>query len=439
MLAQAATSKESHGAPSRLRANALRFISEQAAVPIDQLARFIKATLPATASLVEELAAERCVRTEIYFDGDLPWVWLTRKGASAAQTGHSYRVYPPYHATLRHRREINEVRLHLEKLEPKGRWTSETAIQGRRPKGARIPDGLFEVGGERHAIEVELSPKTKRQYRILLAENSARYDAVVYFCAPQTGRKLRRLKETENWPKLIVRDLPGYAPRVDRRPRREAKRDPEPEEIGILRLIAEQGTIRIDQLARFLDCGSEIAQIIETLSRANYLTRERCLAGEPDWIALTWVGNRLSGTSLECFKPGIGGVHQRHALNELRLYLAARSPDARWISRRVLQKTHGKYAKVPHAEVRLGGNRYAINVRLTASNAPTLVPRTDLQNDAYDAVAFFCVVPRARLFMERLQETHRWSKVVIRDMPKLDSYRSAPREAEQLVSALLRD
>jgi hypothetical protein len=133
-------------------------------------ARFIETTVSAATLLVQELAAERCVRTEIFFDGDSPWVWLTRKGAIAARTGHSHRVYPPYHATLRHRREANEVRLHLEKLEPLGRWISETAIQGKRPRGAQIPDALFEVGGERHAIEVELSPKTKRHYRSLLAK-----------------------------------------------------------------------------------------------------------------------------------------------------------------------------------------------------------------------------------------------------------------------------
>ncbi len=438
MQTQVATS-QSHRSPTRLRAKALRFISEQGTVPSDQLARFLRVNDAAATLIVRELGGENCLRTKVFFDGDSPWVWLTREGAAAAQTGHSHRVYPPKLASLRHRREVGEVRLHLEDLEPRGHWISETAIQGKRPRGALIPDALFEVGEERHAIEVELSSKRKREYRALLAEHSARYDAVVYFCSRQTGRQLRRLKQTENWPKLIVRDLPGYSPHPpSRRPRREAKRDPEPQEIAILRLIAEQGTVRIDQLARFLDCGAEIERLIESLARANYLTGEQGLLGEPDWITLTRVGNRLSGTPLKFFRPGIGGVPQRRALNELRLYLAARSPNAEWTSRRLLQERHGRRASVPDAEVQLDGHRYAINLRLGAQNAATLVPRTDIQNHRYDAVVFFCAIPRARLFMERLQETHRWSKVVIRDMPKGDAFGHDPSDAEKLVRSLLR-
>jgi hypothetical protein len=424
--------------PKLRRKAALQVISEQAAVPLDQLARFLQTDLSEAEHLAEQLRDERCAKTEVFFENDSPWVWLTRKGASAAGTGLAHRTYPPYHATLNHRRAVNQVRLHLEEREPGGRWISETQLGARRPPGAQIPDALFEVAAERHAIEVELSAKTKRHYRALLTDNCARYHAVIYFCAPQTKRLLLRLKDEGAWPNLIVRDLPGSCGAPGRRRRRDAKREPNPDELPILRLVAEQGAIRIDQLGRFLDTDPDQGeQIVDDLVDANLASRQRFLAGEPDWISLTWVGNRLANTHLDFFRAGPGGVKQWHALNELRLYFAARAPEARWVSRRLLVSEYGKGTKVPGAEVRFDGKCFAINFRLTASNAATIVPRTDLQNDAYDAVVFFCMTPRSRLFMDRLQEQHRWSKVVIRDMPKPGAYAPERRPAELLVNSLL--
>jgi hypothetical protein len=37
--------------------------------------------------------------------------------------------------------------------------------------------------------------------------------------------------------------------------------------------------------------------------------------------------------------------------------------------------------------------------------------------------------------MERLQDKQRWSKVVIRDMPKPENFTRRPSEAEQLVES----
>lgn len=104
----------------------------------------------------------------------------------------------------------------------------------------------------------------------------------------------------------------------------------------------------------------------------------------------------------------------------------------------MLRQAHGPTAKIPGAEVRLDGHRYAINVRLTALGSVTLEPRIDLHNATYDAVLFFCSNRNARQFMERLQDKHRWSNVVIREMPTPEPFpRQPPRPAELLVSNLL--
>jgi len=419
------------------RRTALRAISEQSALPLDQLARFLSSDIFEAEQLVEQLKEDRLAKARAFYVNDSPWVWLTREGASLSGTGLSHQPRGPYHVTLKHRRAVNQVRLHLEQREPQGRWVSETQLQGRKPLGAQIPDGLFEVNGERHAIEVELSAKSKRHYRQLLTDNCARYDAVVYFCAAVTGRLLRRLKAEGTWPNLIVRDLPpGSFSEPKRRPRLEAKRQPTAEELPILRLISEQGAIRIDQLGRFLGASpQQVERIAAELVDANYVSRQLCLVGEPDWIILTWVGNRLAGTSLSLFRAPGGAIKRWHALNELRLYVAARTPQAQWISRRRLARQYGRTAKLPGAEVRFDGRRYALNVRLAGTNPRTLAPRIDLQNDAYDAVVIFCATLPTRVSMERLQEQQRWSKVVIRDMPC--AYATQPRPVEQLVDSLL--
>jgi hypothetical protein len=417
------------------RSAALRVISEQSAIPLDQLARFLGSHPDETNLLVEQLKAHRLAKTKLFYENDSPWVWLTRQGASIAGTGLSHPTQP-YHVSLKHRRAVNQVRLHLEEREPQGRWIGEGQLQGRKAPGAQVPDGLFEVEGERHAIEVELSAKSKRQYRQLFAENCGRYDAVVYFCAPVTKRLLHRLKEEGSWPNLILRDLPRAPNEPKRSPKRNPRRQPTAEEQPILRLISEQGAIRIDQLGRFLAASpARVERTVTELIEANFLCRRHGLLGEPDWLNLTFVGNYVAGTSLSLFKATGGAVKRWHAMNELRLYIAARAPQAQWISRRLLLREHGRTAKVPGAEVRIDDKRYALNVRLTGANAPALVPRIDLQNRTYDAVVFFCETLPSRVAMERIQEQHRWSKVVIRDMPR--PYATEPRVAEQLVDSLL--
>lgn len=423
-----------------LAQRALRFISEQASVRIDQLDRYLGLGSARTEELVQKLEAVPLMLSKVFFDDEPRWLWLNRRGAALTDTGLAHRSYPPDLIHLKHRYAVNEVRLHLEDLEPQGKWLSETIIQGRRPKGAQIPDGVFEVAGERHAIEVELSPKAKRNLRYVLAENSDRYDAVVYFCGFQTIRLLREQRETGEWPKLLVRELPGkLKERPPRKHRREAKREPTTQEASFLRLIAEQGAVRIDQFGRFLSADpADIDELVTRLIEANFVKLEPGLKNEPDWLSLTWVGTRLSGTSLDYFRPGIGLIREWFAMNELRLFFAARAPTATWTSRRLLKKERGKNdAPVPHALVEIDAKRVGINLRQSACNAATLVPRTDLQSLDYDALLFFCTTPRARLFMERLQGEHRWGKVVIRDMPKPENFTRQPSAAEQLVDAIL--
>ncbi|HET7054208.1 MAG TPA: MarR family transcriptional regulator [Solirubrobacterales bacterium] len=189
---------------------ALRLLSEQAAIPLDQLARLLGLDLAQTVRLAQRLEEERLIETRRFLVRDYPWLWPSRRGATRAGTGFHYKA--PDVAMLAHRRAVNEIRLHLAERAPRGVWVCERAVFNRRDPEDHLPDAVFETDGERHAIEAELSRKTNRQIRQIVAQHSNRYDAVIYFCGPHPYNLLKRVQAEGRWPKLIVRRLPEGEP-----------------------------------------------------------------------------------------------------------------------------------------------------------------------------------------------------------------------------------
>lgn len=188
----------------------LRLLSEQVAIPLDQLARFVDCSLGRAVELMQSLENAGCVRHRRFLVRDMPWFWLNSRGARLADTG--FVASAPDVAMLAHRRAVNEVRLHLAERAPEGRWVCERTVFRQRDPEDHLPDAVFEIGGERHAIEAELSLKRNDEIRRIVAEHSNRYDAVLYFCGPRPHRLLKRVQAEGRWPKLLVRRLPEGKP-----------------------------------------------------------------------------------------------------------------------------------------------------------------------------------------------------------------------------------
>ncbi|MGA8744513.1 MAG: hypothetical protein WB507_01435 [Solirubrobacterales bacterium] len=188
----------------------LRLLSEQAAIPLDQLARFLDASLGDAVALVQGLEAAGCVEHRRFLVRDHPWFWPSNRGARLAATGFGYKS--PDVAMLAHRRAVNEVRLYLAERAPLGRWVCERTVLRQRDPADHLPDAVFEIGGERHAIEAEISVKHNDEIRRIVAEHGNRYDAVLYFCGPSPYRLLKRVQAEGRWPKLIVRRVPQGEP-----------------------------------------------------------------------------------------------------------------------------------------------------------------------------------------------------------------------------------
>jgi hypothetical protein len=188
------------------RQRALRLLSEQVAIPLDQLARFLGGGLEEAVRMAQRFEEEGLIQTRRFLVRDYPWLWLTHRGARLAGTGFPYRE--PDVAGIAHRRALNGVRLYLAERAPQGRWVCERIVYRRRNPEDHLPDAVFEIGDERHAIEAELSSKRDSEIHRIVAEHSNRYDAVLYFCGPYPYRLLKRVQAEARWPKLVVRRVP---------------------------------------------------------------------------------------------------------------------------------------------------------------------------------------------------------------------------------------
>ena len=199
---------------------------------------------------------------------------------------------------------------------------------------------------------------------------------------------------------------------------RPVLRAPEPWEFELLRLLAEQSAIAFDQLARFLGCEQEqAARVTRHLTNVGYADYARILHGEPHWAWLTRRGTRLSATGFQFRPPKVGAMARMRAVNEIRLHIAARAPEARWVCGRRVVREQGLKGKRPNAVVEIGTERHAIVVRHGFPHEGRLEREiVETHMARYDAVVYFSN-PRPRALLERLKSEHHWPKLVIRPIP----------------------
>ena len=519
--------------PTRKQLVILRLLSEQVAVPLDQLARLLGSTEGATLLHIRKLEAGGCVERGRFLVGQPVWIWLRHRGARLAATGYPLGPPPAAHL-LDHRRAVNEVRIHLAQRVPQGRWICEREVRRHRDLNDHIPDAILEVDGERHAIEVELSRKRSWELPQIVAQHSDRYDAVVYFCGPLPRRMLEELHAGGEFPKLVVRDLPsdsvpsksrprpsslrglprgrhglprefvvrsqrerligaaralvaeeGYGkmtiakvcdraavtyrtlyehfdglenclraastpaeectfgrgaepelpsleaaevPCPPRRHKRAIDRKPLGWEARAMGLLAEQGAIPTDQLARFLQRDFELSErAVSELVEAGYVQSRRFFASEPEWVWLSLAWAARTSPRLSEYRIRAGGLARLRAINEIRLHLDSPADDFRWIGwREVLHASSGAdRVGLPVSVVEIGEERHAIELVMGSSKSRQLVDAIDHRSARYDAVICFCT-RSSRLALERLRAQNYWPKLILRDLPDGD-----PREAQR--------
>ncbi len=200
--------------------------------------------------------------------------------------------------------------------------------------------------------------------------------------------------------------------------RRAVLRAPEPWEFELLRLIAEQGAIPFDQLARFLGCEeAPAARVAKHLFKAGFADYGRFLYDEPPWVWLSGRGMRLSGTGFTYLRPRVGAMARMRAVNEIRLHIAARAPKARWLCARSVVREQGKRGHRPNAVVEIGRERHALLTCLRVQPQERTRAIVETHMARYDAVIAFAK-PAPRRLLERLAQENHWPKLVVRTLPK---------------------
>jgi hypothetical protein len=194
----------------------------------------------------------------------------------------------------------------------------------------------------------------------------------------------------------------------------------EPWERRLLRLVSEQGAMPFDQMARFLDVEErQAARVGWHLAERDLVTCRRVLHGEPAWLWLSFRGHRLSGTGLELLRPTPRGLALIRAVNEVRLYIEGRAPQARWICGRAVRHEQGNRGPRPQAVVEVDGERHALVVRpgRAAAHLPQERVRIEPLLARYDAVVIFASSP-VRAALRRLERRHGYRNLVLRPIPE---------------------
>jgi DNA-binding transcriptional MerR regulator len=293
-----------------------------------------------------------------------------------------------------------------------------------------LPDAVFEVDGERHAIEVELTLKSRDRLAQTIAEHSLRYDAVVYFGTGATVPRVEEAVTAGGYENVFAREVPG--PRSWSGERRsfgcwadESRvRVVSDRSVGrsgelrrLLCLLAEQGPVSVDHLGRFLDRERDDLQDLLDEVVAERLVREAAVVeGEPAWVWPTRRGMNRCGSDLHPPIPRVGGARLMRATNEARLYIESRSPRAVWVSRRRLLRVHGSRTSQPRGVVEMGSERHAVCVELVQLPSGALFDRYAGRCEAYDAVVVFCAGTVGER-LEGLAERWGWRNLRVVDLP----------------------
>lgn len=211
--ARAATARRARGACDKkelLRTRdlmLLAWLTEQYGARVDQLERLLGCCPRTVQRTLARLRGAGLVQTQRLLVGDPAWAIPT--GAGMRISGHAFGLWRPRLALLGHVAAVNDVRLYVSQRSPDSQWISERLLARDRQSGEHLPDALVITDGQRVAIEVELTVKSRRRMIEILTELNERFDSILYFCAPGPRRLLEEFEQEGRWRKLGLRELPN--------------------------------------------------------------------------------------------------------------------------------------------------------------------------------------------------------------------------------------
>ena len=222
-----------------------------------------------------------------------------------------------------------------------------------------------------------------------------------------TAPSLSRPARAASAPPSAARPTPARP-----RPPRELLRTGD---LQLLTWLAEQYAASGDQLQPLLGCGSRTVQRTLARLRAHGLIEtSRLLADQPLWITPTARGLRACGSGFGTWRPRVGLLAHVAAVNEVRLHVQGRDPDAEWVSERQLAKQRQDAREhLPDGVVITGGRSVAVEVELTLKSRRRVEAILDQLTAHYEATVYFCAAGPQRL-LDELAASARWPTLGVR-------------------------
>jgi hypothetical protein len=187
-------------------------------------------------------------------------------------------------------------------------------------------------------------------------------------------------------------------------------------DLEVLAWAAQQYAVRLDQLEPLLGCRRTVQRTVARLRDQHLAQTRRLLVGEPAWLLPTAAGLRACGATFAVWQPRLGLMAHVAAVNEVRLHVQARSPEAEWVCERTLARERDAGEHLPDALVLLGDQRVAVEVELTVKSRRRVSAILDELSGRFDSVLYFCA-PGPRRQLSELAASGRWPRLGVRELP----------------------
>lgn len=220
------------------------------------------------------------------------------------------------------------------------------------------------------------------------------------------------------------RDGTGRRRRVDAGLVRVSPRDP-----VLLGWVAEQYAVSLPQLAGLMGRSFHAARWLRSRWQAAGWVQGRVeLVGWPVFVWLTPEGSRLAGGEFRTWKPRVARLPHVAAVNDVRLHVQVRAPEAVWVCERRLARELPRRAHLPDGVVHRGGERHAVEVELHPKERRRTRAIVAELLSRYDAAVYFCA-PGARRQLDELAAEF-GGRLAVRALPTPDLRSSREHDAD---------
>jgi hypothetical protein len=190
-------------------------------------------------------------------------------------------------------------------------------------------------------------------------------------------------------------------------------------DLMLLGWLGEQYAATTDQLGVLLGCGPRsIQRVLARLRDAGLVSTRRVLVGQPAWVTPTRAGLRACGSQYKVWEPKLGVLLHTAAVNDVRLHIQARSPEAEWVSERALARDRQAGEHLPDGVVITAGQRVAVEVELAVKSERRVRAILEELTGRFDMVLYYCP-PATFRQLSALKETGCWPTLGVRELPRL--------------------